>query len=516
MKNYRGMIYQHGIYPDIMKQILFPMKNSLLLPVAILPLLFLSCSKDRSNHLYAPGMQDEKTAVVTNSSSEETSTTDYVISREMVDAYLQSELNQKREQYTISPYPSNDNPLLYIVNFEEGWKILPGDSRFGLVLAESSTGHIKPSVKSDNPGFNLWIEDYLNQIGAARDLVLEGSKADEGSQIWALFKAPGTMDNNEARWSANREQMWGKINFQTNTVIDTLGYKAPLLQTKWGQQNPWYVSMPTLNGNTCLTGCAAVAVSQVLYYFHSQQNMPTGLYGSVSIQGTTLHGGPGVDPYLSITVDRSNFTYNSSLWNNMPLDSVGVNPTGYKNVSDLMLDVGSRLQLHYRPSFTGIVTNYNNYYDTTPCKVSGIWESYSQAAVSSLVSSLNSNKPVIACAKLNDGSGHTWVIDGYYMAEITTTNTYEWWPVNMIPPGTAIYGYKGVTELLAEYNNSIYPGILDISETSYSSNLLHMNWGNNGREDGYATFGSPYNNWQGFTNNIAIQVYLSPSEFTQN
>lgn len=55
----------------------------------------------------------------------------------------------------------------------------------------------------------------------------------------------------------------------------------------------------------------------------------------------------------------------------------------------------------------------------------------------------------------------------------------------MIPAGTVVYEYKDVNELLEQY-------------------------------DGYASVGSPYNHWQGFTNNIVVQLNLVADEFTVN
>ena len=480
-------------------------------------LFFAGCSKDRISNQASPEMWNREGSAATRGYSEEENHPDYSVSQEMVESFIHYTSKTNKTHYSITTYPSEENPVLYVVNFEEGWKIIPGDSRFGLVLAESATGHVNVSEITDNPGFRLWIEDYQNQIESARGRIIGGSKANGSARIWDSFRAPQAKDSMVlGKNLRDRGMMWGKINFQSNTVIDTTGYKAPLLQTKWGQGNPWYISMPERDGYKCLTGCAAVAVSQILYFFHSQQSMPSGLYGTVSLSGTTTHY-EGPIPYYTISVSRSNFTYNSSLWNNMPLDSTVPNPTGFKNVSDLMLDVGARLNLHYSPYNTYVEKDTLGFFNTMPCKVSGTWAPYSMAALAPVVSSLDSNKPVIAAAiHSSNGSGHTWVIDGYLLEEVTTTNTYEWWPVNMIPAGTVVYEYKDVNELLVQYNYMIYQGMPEVTETSDFYRLYHMNWGADGQGDGYASVGSPYNHWQGYTNNIVVQLNLVADEFTVN
>lgn len=484
-----------------------------ILLVTAMLFVFASCTKYMMLNPMSPVGKENAATMLTKGISKEQEEADHSVTREMVESFILSTSKQEPGSFSVLPYPAEDSPLLFVVNFEEGWKIIPGDTRFGLVLAESDTGHMDLSALADNPGFQLWQEDYQCQIESAKGKTLDGSKAKAGARIWEMFRRPSAGNISGAEKDVqDRELMWGKINFQTNTVTDTFGYKAPLLQTKWGQGNPWNDSMPEMYGYKCLTGCPAVAVSQVLYYFHNQQNMPTGLYESV-VLSNTYYDNPLYPSYCTVSVNRSNFTYNSSLWNNMPLDSTLVNPTGYKIVSDLMLDVGARLGQMYSLSVSGVVLS-NGYYNTSPCKVTGTWAPYSQPSVSHVTLSLDSNKPVIAVGKDNADNGHTWVMDGYYRAEVTTTNTYEWWPVNMIPSGTVIYGYKSTSELLEEYNYMIYQGMLEVTENSYYIDLLHMNWGWNGRGDGFVTMGSPYNNWQGFTNNIMVQYNLTPSEFT--
>ena len=41
---------------------------------------------------------------------------------------------------------------------------------------------------------------------------------------------------------------------------------APLLQTKWGQGNPYNLQCPVKNGVHCQTGCVATAMAQIMFY----------------------------------------------------------------------------------------------------------------------------------------------------------------------------------------------------------------------------------------------------------
>lgn len=443
---------------------------------------------------------------------------DYSVTKEMVVEYIQS-LEGKRRGFSVVPYPSEADALLYVVNFEEGWKIVPGDSRFGLVLAQSLKGNVDLSDTPENPGFRFWLEETKDALHEARGREYKSADTDESVRIWKMIRGKQITEQRGGKTKNKNESksgtLWAKINFHGAITIDTLAYKAPLIQTKWGQGYPWNVSMPVMGADTCITGCPAVAVSQILYYFHSQLNMPTGLYDSVSIMSLTS----GDDEYHCFvdSLNRSNFMYNSPKWGNMPLDSTAINPSGYKNVSDLMLDVGVRLKQQYGPWITYVLTNvFFPTYDVTPCNISGTWAQYSVSSTYPAVrGSLNSNKPVIVSGNGN-GGGHTWIIDGYLDMVETYTRYYEWWPVSMIPDGTVIYGYMEYADLLSQYGTA-YPGMPAIEPEPYHLELLSMNWGWDGRYDGEYKSISPNDyTWHGHGSNVAVLYNITPGEFIYN
>lgn len=457
----------------------------------------------------APSYALTKTTTSTNAGN-------YCVTKELAAEYIRNSVGGEKP-FSITAYPSEENALMFVVSFDEGWKIIPGDSRFGLVLAQSDSGSIDLNNIPDNHGFRLWLEDYGEVIQAAQNREIFTEQAEKSARVWEIigkiqqFRKGDTPDEKE---SGTRD-IWAKINYHSNPVTyDTTAYKAPLIQTKWGQAHPWYVSMPIMNGDTCVTGCVAVAVSQVLFYFHSLQNVPSGLY-DVSLSGCIVV--PSELDYCKIySMNRYNFTYNSSKWNSMPLDSTAVNPTGYKNVSDLMLDVGERLGLHYSAYETHLhAVNPNYPFNTSPCKMSGTWAQYAATTYASVKSSLFSNKPVIVSATGNAG-GHAWVIDGYVELLETHSGSYEWWPVSMVPSGTAVFGYKDFNELLAQFGN-VYPGIQEIDQTQYQENFISMNWGFDGYLDGEYTATNPSDyTWHNFGTHIAVLYDIVPSEFTYN
>ena len=453
----------------------------------------------------------------------DTKVADFTVTREMVEAFLMSESEKERPVVSISSYPSEDNPLLYVVNYENGWKIIPGDSRFGYVLAQSESGTLDLSKKSENPGFNIWVKSQLDEIKSVRGSQLKNETMEENARAWSAFLAPAVADQDKkltavARSNGSGELMWAKIKYSLIVETDTVANKGHLLQTKWGQGSPWNVSMYTYEGEKCAPGCAAVAVAQVLYYYHNKQNRPSGLYHSVKIDKVTRYTINGRS-WFDIKLKRGDFVLNSPRWEEMPLTKGEDNPDGYKYVSDLMLDVGVRMNMKYNVTGSSVIPDSNGYFDTSICGLSGTWAQYSAYnALRAVVNSLDADNPVIVAATDENGDGHTWIIDGYVRVERTRTRRYEWWPVNMIPAGTAVYEYKTTTELLQQYNYNIYQGLPVYEPDGIQPDFLfRMNWGLDDSLDNDALYSSSsYINsaWYDFNYNKVVQYNLSAGELT--
>ena len=49
---------------------------------------------------------------------------------------------------------------------------------------------------------------------------------------------------------------------------------APLCSSKWDQESPYWNQCPTYGGSTCLTGCVATAMAQVMYYWKYPAQAP--------------------------------------------------------------------------------------------------------------------------------------------------------------------------------------------------------------------------------------------------
>lgn len=61
---------------------------------------------------------------------------------------------------------------------------------------------------------------------------------------------------------------------------------APLLETTWGQQEPYNQNSPTIGGVTAPTGCVATAIAQVLKYYQH----PSAIQNDIPVYKTTTNG----------------------------------------------------------------------------------------------------------------------------------------------------------------------------------------------------------------------------------
>ena len=188
------------------------------------------------------------------------------------------------------------------------------------------------------------------------------------------------------------------------------------------------------------TGCVPTAVSQLLYYYHFLSNSPSGLYHSISILSTQPYysqvynpmSGEYVQVYLGETTNLSRAEYcdSCSRWDMMPLDSLSAasNTAGASYVSDLMVDVGNRLNAVYSNSATTVFPMPNSLQiDLSPCNINYSWTLYNSALKTPTVFlNLENAQPVLVTATDVMQNGHAWVIDGGYRKQTIIHNYYSY------------------------------------------------------------------------------------------
>ena len=421
----------------------------------------------------------------------------YFVSQKMAELFISS-LKENPEIVSIEPYGMDGVTCLYVINFESGYKIVAADTRVQPILAECKEGRLSPS-ETDNPGVKVWLEDTADRI---RVLKKYNPKVPEDySDLWSPYRSQveSVIQTRATRDSSffDEDYIWIRVVESSVIPLYSNVNQDALMTTKWGQGYPWNIAMPAdyYSGESCLTGCAAVAVSQVLRYFNKKGYYPTALYHSVSVASTTPWYIPGLNGvFVTTTLSKSNYTSPSSRWGNMPDTKYGSH-TNY--VSRLMLDIGKRINMFYSED-NSIVIIDTAHFSVPNLSLCGISSSFASFDFSLVAADIYSKRPVIVTAYTSPTlprEGHTWVIDGChdYSQYHITTETYYY------IPSEDYYSYSNVVDVytndeMMSINPNVYNGMQNVSSSTLTVKDLHMNWGWDGDGDGnYDMLNS--NNW---------------------
>ena len=177
---------------------------------------------------------------------------------------------------------------------------------------------------------------------------------------------------------------------------------GPLLTTQWGQQWPYNNDCTDL-GTTCLTGCVATAMAQIMnYYEHPRKGTGSHsyTYNNVNISSS----------FASHTYDWANMlnTYPSS-----------ASTTAQKAVSTLMRDWGVSVDMNYGTGGSGAASDKAAYalwsyfgYDKS---LRNYFRSYmsDQEWEDILISELEAGRPMLYSGSSSSEGGHAFVCDGY-------------------------------------------------------------------------------------------------------
>lgn len=206
---------------------------------------------------------------------------------------------QLKLAYTEPLAQTDSRPAVYVFNNnnESGFCIVSADD----AVSEALLGYSDESIfdtATISPTMRWWLGEYARQIAAAVT-----------SEATPAIKIP----------RAQRRSI------------------APLVKTRWNQDAPFNNDCPKIVGKSCVTGCVATALAQILAY-HKYPAKGTG-YKSYSWNNTTLSF-----DYASTTFD----------WNNM-LDVYTSSATEAQKaaVASLMYACGVGVEMDYTTSESG-------------------------------------------------------------------------------------------------------------------------------------------------------------------
>ena len=403
---------------------------------------------------------------------------DFNVSLADVNTFLEiSESNNSLGiSWNIEPVIYSGDTLLYIVNYDQanGWKIISADKRTQCVFAEENTGEFE--LDKLNPGIATWIDDLAERIFVLKKHG-EFDTSDVSYNIWSDIKNYRSFKSQKDDIKTmippdgiDPENGYWQLVSITSTALPSFQV-GPLVNTKWGQGTPWNSCVPYNREYTerCLTGCVAVAGAQMLYYLHYNISKPLNMYSVGSCYGWSED-------------DASSYYFNFSNSNSTTWDLMAkkyYDAGGQDRVSTLMGFVGNSINMDYSDegssASTGDLESYIKSYNID-CN-------YTDYNYSTVLSSLNSNMPVIVRAERFDKwvsflginlwktyVGHAWLIDGYETTRTEYTRTYEWVVIdNGEPTEPSMYIIEDYGEKTETY----------VSATTY----LIMNWGWDGSGD---------------------------------
>lgn len=382
-----------------------------------------------------------------------------------------------KKEYKIEPYVIGKDTLLYLVNFEEGWALIAGDKRINPIVAISDEGGL--SFDTSNENLKTWIDSYADEIRVLKKH--ESETENEYTKFWSKFSPSKNAKKEQTR---SQEYKWAVI---SNTRCDYVIYTqlvSPLIQTKWGHNEPWNFKLPfdTSKNKRCPTGCTAVALAQIIYHMHYNLGKPTGLYHNITVGVSTISSETD-----NIGLNKSNFVSNSSRWDNMALISGDSGNISY--VGDLMLCLGSLLNMSY--SGTGGTAQISH------VAMSEYNINYSQSSYDyqTVKDNLLNNKPVNVTASYYDTQenqrvGHSWIIDGYgtvryhYVIEKHFEYTENWMHEQEY--------CNTFDDLRMRYHINSEFDTVEEDGGFHTSEYLRMNWGYDGVHDNayYSTYPS--------------------------
>ena len=274
-----------------------------------------------------------------------------------------------------------ENPYFYVFNNDndEGFVIVSGDDRTNPIIGYSDKGHFDLDLMSQSEGtlFDSYKEeiDLLDKIGS--------------------------------------EPMYAN---SSNTSQTPTSYPVrPLLETEWGQGEPYNVYAPKKSGVVCRLGCPAACLAQLVYYYRDRMDAKL----SMAIPGYTSGG-------VTAPTIASGTALN---WNNMAKTYEGKSTTQFNNTCKFINYCAIALKSNFGVnSTTASLDNYKNaiynYFKFKSSYSGFIYKSgYSYERWEEMIlDELYQGRPVTYTASLPSGGAHIFLLDGYDGGEFFHVN----------------------------------------------------------------------------------------------
>ncbi|MCD8289885.1 MAG: C10 family peptidase, partial [Prevotella sp.] len=199
------------------------------------------------------------------------------------------------------------------------------------------------------------------------------------------------------------------MSVRSNVTSSQKAAIEPLIKTEWGQNSPFNLQCPTINGTNAPTGCVATAMSQIMYYFK---------YPTEATTDIPAYSNYSELPATTFNWDAMRTYYNSSYDNDENCNAV----------AELMHYAGQAVQMEYSLSGSGalmedIPTAFHNYFGYECGGTIAVGANYTYTGLGDfrsfsdwndlLYTELANGYPFILSGVSADNYGHAFIVDGY-------------------------------------------------------------------------------------------------------
>lgn len=438
--------------------------KKLVLFLTTLALLFAACSKLRTV------TSVHHTPLITKSTN-----TPYVVTEPMARAFVSFAYPEKQIK-TISQVQEGFKPLLWVINFDDGWVIISGDKRTNIVLSQCEEGEYV--YGNSIPPVDVWMAGYANEVKEISQSDWEGDTS--SLSIWdAVWPIP--IEIGHTTKADEQGPIWVRTLLCQVNTLEASEITPHLLDTKWGQHFPWNENVPyyldsTLSPQHFPAGCFAVSVGQILYYLHYKDGIPNGLYETVYNYHYLPSGG------MNNNFQHSNYVNNSNRWDYMANEYPSIK--NYSYVADFLGDLGHAINVSY-----GINGSYAPFLPSAFTQLGLTCSNSVDFDFSTAFTEISNDYPVAICAAGYENmiaKYHAFVADGNITNHYRIDTYYEWhvYPdmAYIVNNNIPVYFYL-TDEEMQTYDPDMYDGKQTMYSHYSTDTYLYMNWGYNGDYD---------------------------------
>lgn len=252
-------------------------------------------------------------------------------------------------------------PAIYIFQRDDagGFVMVSAETETQAIIAYSDTDKFMGEQIPDNLRF--WLDRYAHQI---------------------------TLVGQQQRQQASSTQAFSPV--------------EPLMKSQWNQYEPFNNACPKLGGYPTLTGCVAVAIAQIMYYYQ----YPAKGRGSHSYTWNST----------TLSADFGATTYD---WKNMLVEYNGSETQVQKNaVATLLYHAGVSCNMNYGTmassgSLATAVQSLITYFDFDSAIVPvPVYYWGTEYTLNTIAEELAQKRPVLMDARTPNGDGHAFICDG--------------------------------------------------------------------------------------------------------